>query len=294
MKPIFEKVIVPTGASWTLFHRRLPAFPFEWHYHPEYELTFTLNSLGQRYIGDHIAPYGDGDLALVGPNLPHTWQSARPINAAEPHVAIVMWFTQAWVEQVLRPLPEFRSTCRMLDTSSRGLGFSPETAAAARNHILALLERDQTAQVIGLIELLVILARGEAFTPLASPSAAGGASADGDDARIVPVLSYLHANYADPALSVAGLARRVHMSLSTLHRLFRRHTHMSMTDYVGQLRIGRASALLINSDRPVAHIADEAGYRNLANFHRQFKAMKGVTPRTFRQAYREGRWAAGP
>ena len=46
MKPILEKVVVPAGASWTLFHRRLPAFPFEWHYHPEYELTFTLNSLG--------------------------------------------------------------------------------------------------------------------------------------------------------------------------------------------------------------------------------------------------------
>ena len=104
-----------------------------------------------------------------------------------------------------------------------------------------------------------------------------------------PVPAYPHANYGDPALSVARLARRVHMSLSTLHRLFRRHTQMSVTGYVTQLRIGRASALLIGSDRPVAHIADQAGYQNLANFHRQFKAMKGVTPRTFRRAYREGR-----
>ena len=88
---------------------------------------------------------------------------------------------------------------------------------------------------------------------------------------------------------MARLARRVHMSLSTLHRLFHRHTHMSVTDYVTQLRIGRASALLIGGDRPVAHIAEEAGYRNLANFHRQFKAMKGVTPRAFRLAYRERR-----
>jgi AraC-like DNA-binding protein len=90
-------------------------------------------------------------------------------------------------------------------------------------------------------------------------------------------------------LSVASLARRVHMSLSTLHRLFRRHTRMSVTDYVAQLRIGHASALLIGGDRPVAHIADEAGYRNLANFHRQFKAMKGITPRAFRHAYRDRR-----
>jgi AraC-like DNA-binding protein len=289
MKPILEKVVVPMGASWTLFHRRLPAFPFEWHYHPEYELTFTLNSLGQRYIGDHIAPYGDGDLALVGPNLPHTWQSARSIEAAEPHVAIVMWFNQGWVEQVLRPLPEFRATCRMLDASTRGLGFSPAIAAQARSRILALLERDQTAQLIGLMDLLALLARDENSAPLSSPAVAAKAPAAGEDARIAPVLAHLHAHYGDAALSVASLARRVHMSLSTLHRLFRRHTRMSVTDYVAQLRIGHASALLIGGDRPVAHIADEAGYRNLANFHRQFKAMKGITPRAFRHAYRDRR-----
>ena len=289
MKPIYEKVTVPAGASWTLFHRRLPSFPFEWHYHPEYELTFTLNSLGQRYIGDHIAPYGDGDLALVGPNLPHSWQSARAIDPAKPHTAIVMWFNQGWVDQVLRPLPEFRATCRMLDAATRGLGFSHGTAAEARGRILALLDRDQTAQVIGLIDLLALLARDEDCAPLSSPAITAKAAADGEDARIAPVLTYLHENYADPALSVAALARRVHMSLSTLHRQFRRHTRMSVTDYVSQLRIGRASALLIGGDRPVAHIADEAGYRNLANFHRQFKAMKGVTPRVFRQSYRERR-----
>ena len=289
MKPSLEKVTVPAGASWTLFHRRLPAFPFEWHYHPEYELTFTLNSLGQRYIGDHIAPYGDGDLALVGPNLPHTWQSARPVDPSQPHVAIVMWFTQGWVEQVLRPLPEFRATCRMLDASPRGLGFSSKAAMEARARILALLECDQTRQVIGLIDLLAMLARDDGHIPLSSPALAATKAADGEEARIAPVLGYLHARYSDPALSVDALARRVHMSLSTLHRLFRRHTQMSVTDYVTQLRIGRASALLIGGDRPVAHIAEKAGYRNLANFHRQFKAMKGVTPRAFRLAYRERR-----
>ncbi len=289
MKPILEKVTVPSGASWTLFHRRLASFPFEWHYHPEYELTFTLNSLGQRYIGDHIAPYGDGDLALVGPNLPHTWQSARAIDPGAPHVAVVMWFTQGWVDQVLRPLPEFRAACRMLDAAPRGLGFSAKAAGEARARILALLERDQTAQVIGLIDLLATLARDDGHMPLSSPALAASSAADGEEARIAPVLGYLHARYNDPALSVDTLARRVHMSLSTLHRLFRRHTHMSVTDYVTQLRIGRASALLIGGDRPVAHIAEEAGYRNLANFHRQFKAMKGVTPRAFRLAYRERR-----
>jgi AraC-like DNA-binding protein len=177
----------------------------------------------------------------------------------------------------------------MLDASARGLGFSMRKAADARRRILTLLDGDPTEQVIGLIDLLAMLARDGAYAPLSSPAVAAGAPADGEDARIAPVLAHLHAHYGDPALSVAGLARRAHMSLSTLHRLFRRHTHMSVTDYVTQLRIGRASSLLIASDRPVTHVADEAGYRNLANFHRQFKAMKRMTPRAFRQAYRERR-----
>ncbi|HJS26399.1 MAG TPA: AraC family transcriptional regulator, partial [Actinomycetota bacterium] len=153
----------------------------------------------------------------------------------------------------------------MLDAATRGLGFSAKAAVEARTRILALLERDQTAQVIGLIDLLAVLARDDGHAPLSSPALASAPSG-GDEARIAPVLGYLHEHYSDPALSVATLARRVHVSLSTLHRLFHRHTHMGVTDYVTQLRIGRASALLIGGDRPVAHIAEEAGYRNLANF----------------------------
>ena len=101
MRPLFEKVTVPEGASWALLDRRLDdGIPFQWHYHPEFELTLTLNSRGQRYIGDSIASYDDGDLVLLGPNLPHTWYSAEKIDGAHPHHAIVMWFTEAWGESV--------------------------------------------------------------------------------------------------------------------------------------------------------------------------------------------------
>src|SRR5262245_45670040 len=89
MRPLFEKVTVPAGASWALLDRRLPdGIPFQWHYHPEFELTLTLNSRGQRYIGDSVADYDDGDLVLLGPSLPHTWCSAERLDPAEPHHAI--------------------------------------------------------------------------------------------------------------------------------------------------------------------------------------------------------------
>jgi AraC-like DNA-binding protein len=42
---------------------------------------------------------------------------------------------------------------------------------------------------------------------------------------------------------------------------------------------------LINTQKPVSLIADGVGFRNLANFNRQFKALKRQTPRQFRAAY---------
>ena len=109
MRPLFEKVTVPDGTSWALLDRRLDdGIPFQWHYHPEFELTLTLNSRGQRYIGDSIASYDDGDLVLLGPNLPHTWCSAERIAAGRPHNAVVMWFTEGWAASLTAPLAEMR------------------------------------------------------------------------------------------------------------------------------------------------------------------------------------------
>ena len=61
---------------------------------------------------------------------------------------------------------------------------------------------------------------------------------------------------------------------------------MTTTEYVTQLRIGNACALLINTDHAISLIADEVGYENLANFNRHFKRIKGQTPRSFRSAFR--------
>lgn len=78
MKPLLEHLPASPDASWSMFNRRLDdAIPFEWHHHPEFELTLTLNSRGQRFIGNHVAEYDHGDLVLIGPDLLHTWPPAR-------------------------------------------------------------------------------------------------------------------------------------------------------------------------------------------------------------------------
>ena len=55
MKPFLEKINKPVDASWSMLNRRLQhGIPFQWHHHPELELTLTLNSRGLRFIGDQV------------------------------------------------------------------------------------------------------------------------------------------------------------------------------------------------------------------------------------------------
>ncbi|HWA18678.1 MAG TPA: AraC family transcriptional regulator [Devosia sp.] len=282
MKPFLEKVTPAPGASWAWLDRRLEGgIPFQWHHHPEFELTLTLNSRGQRFIGDHIGAYGDGDLVLIGPNLPHTWVSREAI-ALGPHVAQVMWFHPDWMAALGATLVELHKVTALLKRAGVGLAFSREMAEAARPLILALFARPAEERVLPLLDLLRLLATDENAVPLASPQSAPHLS--GDRGRIDRVLDYIHLNYAG-AISIPELAEVAALSPSGLHRLFLRHTRQTITAYVTALRIGEACALLSGTSRPIAHIAADVGYESLANFNRQFKAAKGMTPRAYRNMF---------
>src|SRR5258707_12466360 len=75
MKARIERVSTGDAASFLCRRRTDSRFGFYWHFHPEIELTLIVRSRGRRFVGDSIEPYEDGDLVLVGPNLPHPWSS---------------------------------------------------------------------------------------------------------------------------------------------------------------------------------------------------------------------------
>lgn len=286
MKPFLERLQKPTGASWAWLDRKLDdGIPFQWHHHPEYELTLTLNSRGQRFVGDHIGEYGDGDLVLIGPNLPHTWVSRERI-AAGPYVAQVMWFHPAWAAALGATLVELQPVTALLHKARAGLNFSQVVSGAARERVMDLFARPPEARVLPLLELLQWLATDTGATPLATAPATVPAGAD--RTRIDRVLDHIHLNYGTD-LPLPMLADIAALSASGLHRLFQRHTQKTITAYITALRIGEACALLSGTARPIAHIASDIGYDSLANFNRQFKAAKGMTPRDYRRQFEDNR-----
>jgi transcriptional regulator GlxA family with amidase domain len=105
------------------------------------------------------------------------------------------------------------------------------------------------------------------------------------DPRMARVLAYLHDHFAEP-VSIGRMAELACVSTSAFHRMFRRHTRMTMVGYINRLRIGRAYSMLIESAMPVATTAADVGFTNLSMFNRQFARAKGDTPSNFRKRHR--------
>src|ERR1700728_3726339 len=113
----FEK-IRPAIGSITAYERCDREFAFNWHYHPEFELTLITDSNGQRIVGDSICDYRSGDLVLLGPNLPHSYRSwPAESRSSRHHRAIVIQFRQECFGDRFFELLEMRPIAQMFQRS---------------------------------------------------------------------------------------------------------------------------------------------------------------------------------
>jgi len=158
MKPQFEHVTIPKGCSIRVFHRQIPEIPFEWHHHPECELTLTLNSWGLRFIADHVGEYDPRDLVLVPSEMPHTWASTKAIDTSRPHVAVIIWFTELWALQVGDLCPEYSSLRKLLKRAAGGLSFPLGAGEMMESRIPGLLSGSARERLQTTLDLLAEVA----------------------------------------------------------------------------------------------------------------------------------------
>ncbi|WP_169902990.1 AraC family transcriptional regulator [Paraferrimonas sedimenticola] len=96
--------------------------------------------------------------------------------------------------------------------------------------------------------------------------------------KIALVVDYIKQSYSQ-RIEVSSLADMSNMSASHFHREFKLLTGTSPIQFIKQIRLSKARNLIVHDCKQVTVAADEVGYRNLSQFHRDFKTHFKVTPR---------------
>lgn len=288
----YEKII-RGNASHSFACRQFdsPGFTTPWHFHPEYELTLIVESRGQRFVGDSIAPFEPGDLVLLGPNLPHCWLNLPPVALpSERARSVVVQFSGDLLGRGWLDSPEMaRIDALLRERAPRGVRFSGGAAARLSERLRRLPDLDGLDRLLELLKLLDALAKlprraavalaSEGFLPALNLEQAG---------RLERVCRFVHQNFQGPIRQTQAAAL-AHLSPEAFSRFFRQKTGRTFVDYLNDVRVGEACRLLIGQDAlGVTDICYGCGFGNLSNFNRHFRLRHGMAPREYRRRYLQG------
>ena len=90
-------------------------------------------------------------------------------------------------------------------------------------------------------------------------------------------------NFMIPHFSVSSLSDKVHFSESYLSNLFKKQYHMTVGEYINQLRMEKAKQLLLEPAARVSDVAEQVGFDNTDYFTKRFRQFTGLTPTEYRR-----------
>ncbi len=279
-----RREIIPPHPQ-TSFRALMHDFPSEicgWGSHPEYEIHLITKTHGSFIAGDHIGTFGPGQVSIMGPNLPHDWVSDLPEGQVAVDRDAVIQFSDEWFDAATERLPELGEVSDMLQRASRGIVFSGATAWRAAEPILHCVQSRGVEQLGHLFQVLALFAQAppEEYEVLASEWL-GKAPDAGSQEAVEAGLTYIFENLTGD-IRLATAAKLAYMSEPTFSKYFKSATGMTFSSMVKKLRIAHARRLLDTTDHAVSQVAMLSGYRNMANFNRQFLAEVGTTPTKYR------------
>lgn len=92
---------------------------------------------------------------------------------------------------------------------------------------------------------------------------------------------YIDRHYMDADLTLKAVADAVGLSAPYFSTVFKREMQINFTDYLTNVRIAHAKALLGRTSKLISEVAFEVGFRDYRYFSQIFKKQTGQTPRQF-------------
>jgi AraC-like DNA-binding protein len=277
MRKLLLKVTAGPGHSFSVTREDCKAFYGDYHYHPEFELTFIIKGEGTRFVGDTIEPFSSGDLVLIGADLPHVWKSEnKSNNPKENSSSVAVHFTKSFLGDQFFQTPEMHLVKDMLDRSSRGVQLMGKTKREVSKLMIKMLEQTSAQRLITLLDILDRISISSENRLLTTPRFTSIYLPD-DSVRIKNVYQYVVTNFKKP-IRLEEAAKAASMSPTSFCRYFRQHTRKTFSSFVNEIRVSYACRLLQDENKKMVEVCYESGFGNLSNFNKQFKTVVRLTP----------------
>lgn len=286
MQPQFIKVPDSPQSAFLVRDLVVPYFANPYHFHPELELTYITGGTGTRYIGDSIEPFAEGDLVLVGSNLPHLWKNDAIYYEKNPYLkarAIVIQFREDLFGEGIWDLPEMKKIRAMLLKARQGIKIRHENKKEITELMRAMVDQSGANQLINLLSLLNLIAESRDIVTLTSKAFSINLREMGAE-RVNAVFAHVFEHFSE-TITLDEIAEVANMSPTAFCRYFKSHTNKTFSVFVIETRVQHACKLILKEDLNLSDIAFKSGFNSLSYFTKQFKKIMGMTPLEYKKKF---------
>ena len=171
MKPLYQDLPFPIDSHIHYYIEDLPHFIVPWHYHPAIEIMYITRGIGTRFVGDCIEQYEEGDVCMIGPNLPHEWRNDDAYFDKESGLratCICLFFKREIFDPNFIRLPEMNNIRDLIERSRRGLKFTGKSKLEITRFIRSSVNDVGVRKVTNLLTLHELMATSTEYELLAS------------------------------------------------------------------------------------------------------------------------------
>lgn len=280
MKPHIQKLPLSEQSSFVADKFITPYFETPWHYHLAYELVLIIQGKGQRFVGNHISDFEEGQLDFLGSNLPHWYRKEYPNTTAG---SIVIHFRDDFLGKDFLQIPEMQKIGLLFEKSKAGLHITGETQILISKKMEEMLTLSGIDRLVCLLSLLKTLSESTEYELLSSSEL--NKPKDKNNDRLEKTFSYVMDNFKNN-IKIEEVAAIAMMSPSGFCRYFKNITKKNFTHFVNEIRIGYACKRFMEGDTHVSFVCYNSGFNSLSHFNKQFKKIVKLSPGQFKQKYK--------
>ncbi len=253
----------------------------KWHFHPEIELVFIENGSGKRHIGNHISQYSNGDLIMVGPNLPHFGFTDRFSGTKKE---IIVQFREDFMGDQIFHSIELSPIGRLFEKSRSGLSFYGNTRNDVGQRLESLFYMNNFEKLSELIKILYLLSQSREVEMLNAAGVVLETTAQ-RATQLDEVFSYVRKEFHNE-IRLETVASLINLTVPSFCRFFKKNTGKTFVEFVNDFRITHACKLLAETNSPITDICFESGFNNFSHFNSCFRSSTGMSPTAYRKHLR--------
>lgn len=154
--------------------------------------------------------------------------------------------------------------------------------SAATDMMLDMVERDHGKDLAVIVSDMCIHFRSNTEKTL--QKSAYSVALSSRNQHLISAMQLMDKSIEEP-LDIAELARQVSLSRRQLERLFKKYVGVSPAQHFTHLRVGRALALLNETNMTVTQIAAATGFTSATQFSQNFRKRFDQSPSAFRKGW---------